>query len=941
MPSEFTNRLLAEYAAKRAAVQGQQTNEQLGQSIQNNLAEVGAGPSVLDRGMNILGRGFDLLSRPLYGVAEGVRDVVTGEDNPLSGVIQGLEGKKKTTFSTVLGEMGVQGPLRGILGFGLDVALDPTTYLTGGIVRGASEAAAETAAGKVGAKAAARLATTTEEGASKLAAALRKEFTQQTIEAGEKITGSEFRAARREFVRRGIDDASIEEARKAMDSALAKNAQKAAKGKVELRVAGTPVASSEKLYSAGSRVAKTVGNTTVGDAFGRAFRTTKLFSRELNPIKRRLDGLGLASAEKFANVVRHGGQFEELTLPAFGHLTEEEANLITHAIDTNTTMQELSTRGIPLEEYRQAAKSIFEKLGYAEAELGIHDISQLADNYVPFRANVKKSDSTLVNQIKNGRRNEGRLQAAFVNAAESPEPWIFQGEHSLQGIIQQLGEDGVITDIRRLIGDRIGESYRDIGRHTWNLAAAREFGVDLGKGKERLASKLGLQKVGNKVMGDLVKAGRVTEGTYFPKEIAAALRNSDKAFFDDVSSQGLVRLYDKALQTLKFGQTAVNPGHHIRNALTDITLNFMDGVVNPRVYDSAARIMRAQGKLDAGLEEELLGKTLPTLQIGKMKQPLNASQLWNEFTRVGGKSGFFRSEITKSNFGPIEWIRRRSEQREDWARFAHFLDAFEKEGKNARNISDLSKAAERAGERVRKFNIDYGDLTSFEQRTMKRVVPFYTWMRKNVPLQIENMFLRPGRMTIAPKLHRDIEAALGTDDTFDVAGLNVLPSWMRDAMYTTLVGEGQGRNGTYWNPAAAFPQMDLANFFGHGPSDMIENQLAGLTPALRVPIEAVTNHNFYSGNDSNSPLYSQAGGQVPLIRLAIGSHENLGTKLLNWATGLGISNPTDANIRGELRSQQDIVQELLRRYYEAHPEITRSQRQDQVALQQFLQRSNQ
>src|SRR5690242_7821202 len=75
-------------------------------------------------------KALDVLSRPTYASASLAKSIVTGQGNPLKEAWRGLTGEKRTTYSDVLAAGGMdKGPLRSVLGFGLDVALDPTTYI--------------------------------------------------------------------------------------------------------------------------------------------------------------------------------------------------------------------------------------------------------------------------------------------------------------------------------------------------------------------------------------------------------------------------------------------------------------------------------------------------------------------------------------------------------------------------------------------------------------------------------------------------------------------------------------------------------------------------------------------------------------------------------------------------------------------------------------------
>jgi len=69
---------------------------------------------------------------------------------------------------------------------------------------------------------------------------------------------------------------------------------------------------------------------------------------------------------------------------------------------------------------------------------------------------------------------------------------------------------------------------------------------------------------------------------------------------------------------------------------------------------------------------------------------------------------------------------------EDNSRIAVFFDQLNK-----------GKSFKEASQTVRKYLFDYSELTDFEKKVMRRVFPFYTWSRKNIPLQIENVLKQP------------------------------------------------------------------------------------------------------------------------------------------------------------------------------------------------------
>ena len=55
-----------------------------------------------------------------------------------------------------------------------------------------------------------------------------------------------------------------------------------------------------------------------------------------------------------------------------------------------------------------------------------------------------------------------------------------------------------------------------------------------------------------------------------------------------------------------------------------------------------------------------------------------------------------------------------------------------------------------ASQQVKASQFDYMDVSKFERDFMKRMMPFYTWTRKNIPVQLKHLVLNPQR---AEKLH--------------------------------------------------------------------------------------------------------------------------------------------------------------------------------------------
>ena len=77
---------------------------------------------------------------------------------------------------------------------------------------------------------------------------------------------------------------------------------------------------------------------------------------------------------------------------------------------------------------------------------------------------------------------------------------------------------------------------------------------------------------------------------------------------------------------------------------------------------------------------------------------------------------------------------------EDEARMLHFTAEIRK-----------GLTPEMAAESTKKFLFDYQNLSNFERSVMRRLFPFYTFYRKNLPLQVEMLAKEPGRQSFILK----------------------------------------------------------------------------------------------------------------------------------------------------------------------------------------------
>jgi hypothetical protein len=136
-------------------------------------------------------------------------------------------------------------------------------------------------------------------------------------------------------------------------------------------------------------------------------------------------------------------------------------------------------------------------------------------------------------------------------------------------------------------------------------------------------------------------------------------------------------------------------------------------------------------------------------------------------------------------------------------------------------------AAESAA-RTSRFLVDYEDLSSADE-FMKQVIPFWMWVSRNLPVQIQNMYANPGIYQKYNNFRRNIEDEQGNNP--------LLPDWLEKSGAFKLPFGGGSSYNLYARPDFGFPGTGSPSPFIEGVSDRA-SLAQGLNPAIRTLIEA-------------------------------------------------------------------------------------------------------
>ena len=204
------------------------------------------------------------------------------------------------------------------------------------------------------------------------------------------------------------------------------------------------------------------------------------------------------------------------------------------------------------------------------------------------------------------------------------------------------------------------------------------------------------------------------------------------------------------------------------------------------------------------------------------------------------------------------WMRhvtRVNESAEDYLRFAAFLRGVDTYG--------LDDGGFGAGTWVIGTQFDYSDLSDFERRLMKNIIPFYTWTRYNVPLQVRSLWMEPGKVNRLLRFHEEVVKAWTGESKEDQQSL---PEWLRrrGGWMTTMSAPMTdpetvlGRIfGLKEDPIAAFiesPLSDLGMLFNAtlNPLQLVnmDEAINNLNPIVgRAAYEFLTGRSYVSGRE--------------------------------------------------------------------------------------------
>lgn len=331
------------------------------------------------------------------------------------------------------------------------------------------------------------------------------------------------------------------------------------------------------------------------------------------------------------------------------------------------------------------------------------------------------------------------------------------------------------------------------------------------------------------VKNQFVNGVNVPSRLIFDKGIAKHIDALHTALTLPPELHPFLKVYDGIQAEWKAWTLAIFPAYHIRNVVGNLWNNYLGGIHTPDAYLKANAMQLGKNiSIELGAGGKMSGK--------QILSEANKSGILNVGQYFGDIEDYFKTEL-KEGIGkyykkglrpPVAWGLKVGNRLENNAKLAMFIHRLEE----GYSISD-------AAMEVKKYLFDYSDLTVSERDVLRRIFPFYSWTRKNVPLQLEALITHPSRLMTVAKTKNAVES------NYDgVPDERLLPDYYTQNFPIRVRYDKGTKQFQYlllnnWLPAA-----DIDKIF-----DSVTWAKNQLTPLFKEPIQQIANRDFFTNRE--------------------------------------------------------------------------------------------
>ncbi len=296
--------------------------------------------------------------------------------------------------------------------------------------------------------------------------------------------------------------------------------------------------------------------------------------------------------------------------------------------------------------------------------------------------------------------------------------------------------------------------------------------------------------------------------------------------------------YDNFTRWFKTAVTSWFPAFHIRNYLSGHVQNYQvvgSEAFNPANHNVALAILKGAKK-----QVTLGGYVYDTAALRK-----ELAETFEGSSQYIADIGKYIEEAATNNFT----LKR---MKDPGRILGNFIEMNQKAVatvaglRQGKPLAEALKLAETAG-------FDYSKITQFESKIMRRLIPFYTFARKNAELQVRTAAQHPERILNQIKFTQNLSEVFGgrkpTDDE-----LSGLPPW-------ALQGLGFKLEGDRFVTQFGLPLEEFVNRLNKPGT----TALSSLNPLVKYPLESKLGYDFFRERKITD-ISSIAPGTAELIQ---------------------------------------------------------------------------
>ena len=407
------------------------------------------------------------------------------------------------------------------------------------------------------------------------------------------------------------------------------------------------------------------------------------------------------------------------------------------------------------------------------------------------------------------------------------------------------------------------------------------------------------------------RMGMATEALRFHPAVAQRIEKFAGALISDEATNEALRAFDSLQNLWKASVTSIFPVFHGRNAISNVFLHFNDiGLhsLNPKNHAMAGALVANEYKLN----KLMLQAAKPNAPAG-LADEISEMLMKPVFTDAAGHSwsyGELRSIMKRNNIafnsnitGAVDVVRNPSAFEEALFPIKAYGSSMTKQKakaiakkvlpigqdfkgfeygrvvgqaiENQARVLDFIVNLKATGDvqlatlRTKQFLFDYRNLTAFEKTFMRRLLPFYTFTRKNIEAQVTTFLEAPGRTAAQATFLQNLGDVMA-GDTLSEEDTEKLPDWIKAGISILAKKDGNLVTiyGSLGTPIEQPFQVGQVNAF-----------LGSVSPLIRVPAELATGQNFFQAKPISEVTNATAFKHAPeVIKQFIGYTEVAGKR---------------------------------------------------------------